>query len=98
MDLPGLEHYIHPWKIPQMPQNISAQKFRIFEKKLSLGIRSPCLRTSDFDDYELWCEIWMMMKIRTELNYYWIYDHVVWKLLEKSLCLLESGPSGVGKV
>jgi hypothetical protein len=40
-------------KIPQMPQNISAQKFRIFEKKLSLGIRSPCLRTSDFDDYEL---------------------------------------------
>ena len=22
----------------------------------------------DFDDYELWCEIWMMMKIRTELN------------------------------
>ena len=26
------------------------------------------LHTSDFDDYELWCEIWMMMKIRTELN------------------------------
>ena len=30
-------------KIPQMPQNFSAQaqKFGIFEKKISLGVRSP---------------------------------------------------------
>ena len=37
-------------KIPQMPQKISpkmsaqVQKFKIFEKRLSLGVRSPCLR------------------------------------------------------
>ena len=37
-------------KIPQMPQTISpkmfaqAQNFKIFEKRLSLGVRSPCLR------------------------------------------------------
>ena len=36
-------------KIPQMPQNFrpnlsaQAQKFGIFEKKLSLGVRSSCL-------------------------------------------------------
>ena len=35
-------------KTPQMPQKISAQfvakaqKFEIFEKKLSLGVHSPC--------------------------------------------------------
>ena len=28
-------------KIPQMPPKISPQKFRIFERKLSLGVRSP---------------------------------------------------------
>ena len=27
-------------KIPQMPQKISARKFKIFEKKLFLGVRS----------------------------------------------------------
>ena len=55
---------INQRKIPQMPQknqpklSVQAQKFGIFEKKLSLGVRSPWANSSFFSSTNVFSSLY----------------------------------------